>query len=198
MLRRLLWLPGILFINAVAAPLDSAAGVPDPAQSTVDVCLRVCPDGDLGFSVVVRDVNSLPVVGSFVALDPCTCPDLVLCPDEACPLTALTDSLGGASFSLPAGGGCATPIVEVRADGILLAAVRVVSPDQDGNKIVDAADDALLTGKLGGGDLSGDLDCDGAVTAGDLAELQLHLEHNCLGPVQNMSGSWGRMKAIYR
>jgi hypothetical protein len=193
---RLLWLTVIVASITWSGP--ARAGVPSPPQSSVDPCFVVCPNGDIAFHVVVRDVASLPIANAVVIIDLCSCvgPTFNICPGIACQVAALTDLNGAAVFHINAGGTCDSP-VNVYADGVLLAARRVASPDQNGDLIVDAADASILGGKIGTTDPSGDLDCDGSVTPNDMSVRALHAQHAC-GIVPTNAQSWGKVKAIYR
>jgi hypothetical protein len=192
----------------LAATTAPAAAVPDPAQSSVDPCLAVCPSGDISFEVVVRDPLGIPIPGSTVVIDACDCPDLRVCEfpgsrppgtNQECQLSVVTGALGKATFMIQAGGTCAAGSARILADGVQLATRGVASPDQDGNLLVDVADDAILAGKLGGPyDVTADLDCDAAMSPFDAAVLTAHLGHACDVPTPNRKRSWGELKTIYR
>jgi len=192
-----LLLPSVL-LGLLAWNQPASAGVPSPPQSFVDPCLIVCPNGDFSFHVVVRDVASIPVPNSVVVINFCPCvgPSFNLCPGISCQVSALTDASGAAVFQIKAGGTCLEPVT-ISADGVILAQRMIASPDQNGDLVVDAADAAILGGKIGGSDPSGDLDCDGSVTPNDMSVRALHSQHSCQ-VVPTDAQSWGRMKSIYR
>lgn len=193
------WLSMSIVFASLAWSAVAGAGVPSPPQSSVDPCLIVCPLGDIAFHVTVRDIANLPVGGSTVLIDFCSCVahGFDLCPGISCQVTAVTNPAGTATFHISAGGaGCASP-VNVFADGVLLAQRRIASPDQNGDLVVDAADAAILAGKFGTTDPTGDLDCDGSVTPGDQSARALHSQHSC-GVVPTKPQSWGSTKAFYR
>ncbi|MBI1797847.1 MAG: hypothetical protein HYR74_12450 [Candidatus Eisenbacteria bacterium] len=185
------------------------AGVPSVANSTVDPCLRVCPAGDMTFHVVVRDGTFNPVPGSSVAIDLCACPGVVLCPlngsenyivSSGCMVVQITNAAGVADYQIRAGGTCSGGPIPVYADGQLLATrTAVSSPDQNGDVIVNATDQAILAGKMSGPyDPTGDFNCSGSVEPGDANILASHLGHSCAVAVPTRPATWGRIKTIYR
>ncbi|HKQ56749.1 MAG TPA: hypothetical protein VJY35_02670 [Candidatus Eisenbacteria bacterium] len=196
-------LAALLLTTSVAS-----AAVPSPQNSTVESCLRVCPAGDIHIRIIVRDLANNPVAGSSVLLDFCSCPFIALCPLQggepyqivtSCQVSMLTDAAGVAEFPLRAGGVCIGSVV-VYADGVNLAQRGfVASPDQNGNMTVNASDQALLGLKIGGPyDPTGDLNCSGALEAGDQGVLAGHLGHSCAVVVPTLPKSWGTVKTIYR
>ena len=64
--------------------------------------------------------------------------------------------------------------------------------------IVDAIDVIILTAKVGGSDLTGDLDCDGVVDNNDLSIQDGSLGSACPTVNPTRETSWGRVKTIYR
>ncbi len=186
----------------------SASGVPSPFTSSVDPCLVLCPYGDLAFSVVVRDIANNPVVNSSVLLDCSSCPGLRLCPNQEvgttvssspCYIQRVTNLTGTVVFHLHAGGLCPGSLIGIFADGIQLARRALASPDQNGSLFVNGTDLAIVQAKIGGGfDATADLDCDGALSNGDLVEAQRHTGHACDLVVPNLPQSWGRVKIRYR
>jgi hypothetical protein len=183
------------------------AEVPKPWTSTVDAHLFVCPAGDSVFWVIVRDSYN-PVPGSTVTLDFAACPDfqpIVVGPADSysyspvldC-LSTWTDYFGVAHIDLRGFGPCGGTDVRVYADGVLFGTRRAVSPDQNGDLVVDATDMAAIQSKIGTSDLSGDMDGDGAVTAADLAAAQAHLGHMTFGPTRAKPARWGSIKLRYR
>jgi hypothetical protein len=201
--------PVVLALAALALATPSArAAVPSPQNSTVESCLRVCPAGDIHIRVVVRDLANNPIAGSSVLLDFCSCPFITLCPllggepyapSGPCGVVMLTDAAGVAEFPLRAGGVC-VGTVNVYADGVNLAQRgHVASPDQNGDLTVNGTDQALLNAKLGGPyDPTADLNCSGALEAGDQAVQAGHLGHSCAAVVPTLPKSWGTLKTIYR
>jgi hypothetical protein len=135
-------------------PATVAAAIPSPANCTVPRGLVTCPEGDVVFTVVVRDIAGFPVAGSTVELDFGACPGLPLC-DDCCPgvtmdwenrrASVVTGADGQASFALKSGGVCGGQHVLVRADGVVLAGVPEASPDQDGDLYVGTHDLDLIT-----------------------------------------------------
>jgi hypothetical protein len=111
---------------------------------------------------------------------------------------ASTNLLGVAELPIRLGGVCPDSLVAVYDEGVLLGRRSVVSPDQNGDEIVDAADLALLQAKLGLADPTGDFDGDGIVTAADVTLLQAHMGHACSAATPARPTSWGRLKLIYR
>ena len=190
-------LPLLIFSIAILWSAPSRADVPDPGHSAVDPCLVVCPQGDFAFQVIVRNIVGIPIPNSQVIVDLCGCTEVHPCPGEPCQITGLTDASGTVVFHIKAGGTCSTGAATVRADGVLLANRFVASTDQNGDLFVDASDVAIGVGKIGSGDYTGDLDCDGAVTSADVTIIREHGGHMC-GAVPTLPSSWGRVKAIYR
>jgi hypothetical protein len=142
-----------------------------------------------------------------VVLDFSRCPTFVHCSGIPAPLivndVARTiarhaDAQGVADFAIPMGGICPGTMVWVFADNVLLAMRSLASPDRDGNLSVDAADQAAVQALVGTSDPTADFNCDGAVTAADVAILSQHLGHVCAGPTPGRSRSWGEIKLIYR
>lgn len=185
-----------------------ASAVPSPTNSTVDPCVRVCPAGDMNFHVVVRDLNSSPIAGSTVVVDFTSCPGIMLCPligsepyllGPGSIVRMVTNAAGIADFPIRAGGTCAGP-AKVFADGVILASsLPVPSPDQNGDAVVNAADQAILAVKLGGAyDPTADINCNTTMGADDSAELDRHLGHSCGAVVPVSPRSWGRIKIFYR
>jgi len=189
--------PLALLALALAAPVSAA--VPSAANSTVPLCLQMCPLGDLNYTVVVRDIANNPVGGSTVVLDFSSCPAVHLCPPPNPTTTQVTNALGVATFAVRGGGGC-TGLVRVFADGILISpaagGVSVASPDQDGSLFVNGADQALLLTK-GSSDATADLNCDGTHDAADGNVITTHMGHFCDGVVPVAPSSWGQLKLHY-
>jgi hypothetical protein len=181
------------------------SAVPSPANSTHDPCFVVCPLGDITYHVTVRDLANNPVGSSNVVLDfsqcgfvHCTNPGPGIVADDAGHTMSTTANAAGvASFPLKMGGCC--PTVKIFADGVLLATVPMSSPDQDANLVVNGTDATILTGLTASPyTVCGDLNCDGAVDATDIAALTAHNGHDCSGVVPTRLRSWGTVKMIYR
>lgn len=199
----MLLLAGLGVFSAASA----RAGVPSPATSFVDPCLRVCPAGDMNFHVVVRDALSNPVAASNVMIDFSNCAGVAFCPTlpgdpytfvPPASILMTSNAAGIADFPIRAGGVCVGTI-NVYADGVLLASRNAVSsPDQNGDLTVNAVDSGILGGKLGGSDPTGDFNCSGVVEAGDTGILLVHGGHSCQAVVPVVPRSWGTLKVIYR
>jgi hypothetical protein len=185
------------------------AGIPSPANSTVPPCFIACPAGDLSYTVVVRDIGGWPVVNSAVLLAFDACQAFQVCADCCAGVTInpqnstairITDVNGAATFPLKLGGVCDGQRMIVRADGYLLSGgVRVASPDQDGDLLVDAEDALHLYALIGSQDAGADFDCDGTVTQADYDWMvNLHGGHSCSNVVSARAPSWGVLKLIYR
>jgi len=202
----------LLAVLGILLTASAHASPPSPANSFVDPCLRVCPGGDMNIHIVVRDLSNNPVPFSSMAISFCgpgpypLCPGVVLCPPgpadpytiNGCNVLAATNAAGILDLGIRAGGVCIDSI-PVFADGVLLAArIAIASPDQNGDLMVDAVDNGILTGKLGTSDPTGDLNCSGSVEIGDPNVLVAHAGHSCQGVVPNRPRSWGSMKVIYR
>ncbi len=202
--------PCLLALVLIAASANlCAAGVPDPANSQVDRCLVVCPAGEIVFHVTVRDFNDVPILNSHVAIDFSDCPNFILCPVSTTdpyvrgvgPVIAKsTDAQGHADFAIRAGGGCSGMAARIFADGVFLGQRNVASPDQDGNLMVQAADLALASSKVGSTDPTADFDCDGHVTQADVDFVVPHGGHKCppTDPTPTIRSTWGGLKIIYR
>lgn len=183
------------------------AGPPYPWWSTVDPRLILCPAGDIAFHVIARRFET-PVPGTMLvvdfcnatgwAFDPAAQPPEIFFPGPACLAAVYGDATGLASFALRAGGTTADSTVALSVDGMPFGQRFLSSPDQDGDLLVNAADEAILVSKLGSNDLSADFDADGVVTAADRTFLRAHLGHATEQPVSATAGSWGRLKIAYR
>lgn len=196
-----------LALLALTLPAVASGGVPSPSNSSVDPCLIACPAADFTFHVTVRDLANNPISNSSVALDFSQCPQVFACPYIGDGLTwdatnhvvrAMSNASGLATFTMHLIGICPNMQVRIFADGVFLGARTLASPDQDGNGIVDANDDAIESAKIGGSDLTGDLTCEGTVTAADLAVVQAHHHHICLFIDPARRPSWGALKIFYR
>lgn len=201
-------LPALALAMTVTA-LPAIAGLPEPYYSTVAPVLMVCPEGDAVFRVTLRDFanNALPGYTVTLAFAPCT--SFALCPDQpgmAPPyqidrvretLTRTTNAQSVAEFPIRAGGTCPDSLVTVYAEGVFFGRRSIVSPDQNGDRIVDAMDLAILQGKRGHADPTGDFDGDGIVTDADVTLMQAHMGHMCPLATPTKTTTWGRLKMLY-
>ncbi|HTM58258.1 MAG TPA: hypothetical protein VL123_07570 [Candidatus Udaeobacter sp.] len=191
---------------------SARAAVPSSANSTVPPCYAACPQGDLSYTVVIRDIAGFPIAGSHVVLEFANCPAVHRCPAAPAPYefvspTAygmITDVQGRAVFPLQIGGTCAGAM-SVSADGILMTdgtnhgLVSVSNTDQNGDLFVVAATDGPVLAAKGPADPTADLDCDGDHDAADAAVLTAHDGHVCPGFIDPvLPGTWGRLKVRYR
>jgi hypothetical protein len=197
---------------AIALAASAAAGVPSPANSTVPSVIAACPQGDLAYVVISRDVANVPRHGVTVVLDFSGCPAIHFCPPGPPPgytfvtptsIAVQTDMLGQALFDLQASGVC-TGSIRIFADAVLMTdgishpLVSLANTDQSGDGFVGADDAAILAAK-GAGDPTADLDGSGAHDAADDALLAAHMGHFCPGLIDPVhSRTWGQLKLIYR
>jgi hypothetical protein len=205
----------LLALCALAAAVSFAssalAGVPSPANSTIPACLATTPGGNILSTIIVRDFSSNPVANSLVVIDYSQCAGFAPCaqggigPGDGYILDPINKTIrmfsgpqGQAPFHLRAGGGCSSNGIRIYADGVLLGSVHAASADQNGDLSVDAADIAVVHAKIGTADLSGDLDCNGAVNATDEGIVTGYVGVNCLDPTDTVPRSWGSIKLIYR
>ncbi len=193
------------------AAIAQPTGVPSPANSTVPTVVATAPGGNFVTVVIVRDLANNPVINSTVVLDYNNCPGFTPCSQPgpsgdnyvvnpvAKTISMLSSGpLGQAPFYLRAGGGCSANGIRIFADGVLLAQVHAASVDQNGDLSVDGADIALVHGKIGTSDLSGDIDGNFVVDANDESLVTSHAGNNCLDPTDVRRPTWGRLKTIYR
>ena len=204
------WLLAALTLATTVRALPAAAGLPDPYYSTVDRVLVVCPEGDAVFRVTLRDAANNVEPGYTVMLAFGACPSFALCPglpgsptpyqiDRANQtITRTTNLQSVAEFPIRMGGTCPDSLVTIYAEGINFGRRSLVSPDQNGDGVVDGADLGLLRAKVGTTDLTGDFDGDRIVTAADVAMLQAHLGHSCNAATPAVRNTWGRLKLLYR
>lgn len=205
-LRFTFWLSTVLLGIASFAQ----AGVPSPGNSTLPGCIHASPDASLPTVFLVRDLANNPINHALVVLNFYDCPAFEPCPQPGNPpddyfydiptrtIRMFTDGFGQAVFYLRAGGGCQVYPIAVYADGVFLGYRRAASTDQNGDHFVNAADVAILQSKVGGSDLTGDLDCDGVVNSYDLSIQDGSLGSECLTLTPSRPSSWGRVKTIYR
>lgn len=177
----------LVLLGGVGWSAPAPADFPWPSYSDVDPCIVVCPAGDSLFRVIARH-PFYPWPNGDTQLPFCDCPGVTLAPLRGheqytilngCIAHLFTDVNGVADFRVRAGGVCSGATINVYCDGIVLATRTVVaSPDQNGDLVVDEADESILLGKLGTSDLTADFDCDRLVTAADLAIAHQHLGHS--------------------
>lgn len=191
------------------AAVNAWAAHPYPPACTVDPCVRLCPNGDMALHVVVRDATSQPIPFAQIVVEFTQCPGIFLCPlngSEPYSISPpssvdMTVNLSGAAdIPIRAGGICSGGLVSVYANGQLIAQrPGVASPDQNGDAVVNAADQAIMAAKIAGSyDPTADLDCDGTLGAVDAGIQNAHLGHSCSAAVPVMPRSWGSIKTIYR
>jgi hypothetical protein len=165
------------------------AGPPYPEPiSILDPFVVVCPAGDSVFHVQAMGFTG-PYPNGVIEVNLCSCPSVHLAPlrpadlytiVDGCRLQIQSDAQGVADFRIRAGGVFSDPDAGIRvtSNGGYLGGRRlVISPDQDGNLIVDEQDLAIIKSKIGTTDLTADLDEDGAVTANDVEVAGTHLGH---------------------
>jgi hypothetical protein len=172
--------------------------------------LFLCPAGDSVFVVIPRHLSMQPWAEGDVWVDLCDCPAVRLSRTGAvgyavdaagCVATAPPPADAIYRFPVAGGGLCPGAWARTYADGVVLLANRtvVVSPDQNGDLLVDSTDVAIVRSKLGTPDPGADLDGDGAVTQSDVHLVIGHLGHaspDRLVPV--LPATWGRLKLLYR
>ena len=188
---------GFALLAMHAPPVLS--GVPDPTTSDCDTCVVISPEGSFVFHIVLRDDANAPVPGATVVVDFNGAVGINLCdasdPDQDGRVSGVTDA-GGVLDLFIRGGGSATGTAVVSSQAQTLCFAHVRSTDLDGDGVVTALDETAHQA-LAVDALAGDYDCNGVTDAADLATLQSQLNENCL-TVQNLPGTWGRLKAIYR
>ena len=164
-MNRLLVL-SLLAVSAFAAP-PALAAVPNPPNCTLDRIIigswngNSAPSANVqcgapfpGFEVVVRDINNIPIAGALVTLRfgassarPHAVQNVgtsVNCPGVA--ISRRTDAAGYVRFDARVAGYDLGNHVFVDADGVLLGAVPVISPDYDGNGAMTLADFVTFSG----------------------------------------------------
>ena len=196
-----------MLVSAAALPAVAWAGPAFPWWSTVDPRLVLCPAGDVAFHVIPRRLDT-PVPGAVLnvvfcdasgwAFDAARQPPEILFAGPACGPFVIADASGLATFALKAGGCTSDSTVALYVDGIGFGRRFLSSPDQNGDLVVNAADEAILVSKLGAADLSADFDADGTVTEADRAFLRSHLGHAAELPTAATAATWGRLKIRYR
>ena len=206
----------ILILAALAAVgREARAGaVAVPEYSTVDSVLVACPAGDLVFHAIARIGPTILALRTWtIWVDITDCPELKL-GTLAGPylsrvqvngrdyLEQMCSPSGYAEFRIPGGGiaaGRTLPVIETNHGVVLATRHTLLSPDQDGNLVVDGRDVARVRSKLGTADPTADFNLDGMVTQADLDSVQAHLGHfDPAVPTPAAAASWGRLKSLYR
>jgi len=203
-----------LFICLSTASLARAGADCVAAYSSVDPALVLCPAGDMDFTAIARIAPGVLAFRVFyIHLDITDAQGLRLSSEQPNPDCSLTSWSGreivlqgcfqpGTAVFRLSGGGCGTGVsipVGNSHDAVILGTpVTFLSPDQDGNLVVDGADMALIEAKLGSHDPTADFDFDGTVTEADLGLAQAHYGHlaSGSGPVAARRGTWGRIKSL--
>lgn len=204
---RLVLLGAIVTCALVFSPRPAVAGFPITSESYVDPCIVVCPAGDSIFTVFARRGGTWS--GDPVWIDFCSCPGLHLAPLSGGEPYAIYDNCnvvrsnleynGLAEFPLKAGGVCSGANITISLFvPTNFVRTSVASPDQDGDLFVDAADLAIIEGKLGTSDPTADLNCDGLVNSTDMAIATAHLGHHSEVVTPTSRATWGRLKMTYR
>jgi len=196
----------------LASPSLAQVRIPDPSTSTVPPCLTICPSGDRAFSVVVRETNNVGIPFATVTIDLSTCVGAVIALCDDCAqaanydpvtrrITRTTNVVGVATFQLCGSIYCPSGVVNwarVSANGVLLRISSFVTTDLDGDRDVDSQDVAIVTAAQGGSLPPADEDCSGTIDGADVAFVQAHVGHVCVGPVPARPVTWGAVKSIYR
>ena len=210
----LLLLAGLLMSGPAAGQ-----NIPDPATSTIPRRLVVCPEGDLSAEFVMRDFTRNPVDGCVVVMEFNLCPAFVHCahplPDGVTNLivddsqrriTGTTGPDGRLVFRVKMTGSCTDALgnpfyIRTYGNGVPMGGPLLLSPDQNGDLVVDAADETIMNAKMGIAPKdvgTADLNGDGIVDAGDIAILQAHLTHLCDDSTPVRRSRWGQLKLLYR
>ena len=173
----------------------SRPGEPSPARRRGQgTCIQSWPHPDPG-------VPAFRVLQ--IELDSSQCPGLRLIAvqaDASCHVRqysgtwyAIEDcSLGDATFRLQGGGaatGVSIPVHNSHETVVLATRTTFLSPDQNGDLVVDARDLQIARAKLGTSDPTADFDV-----------VQAHMGHRATNvqPVATRAGSWGRIKSLFR
>jgi hypothetical protein len=207
-MRRSRFLLAAALAAALTLPASAQAGPAFPWWSTIDPRLVLCPAGDVAFHVIPRRLVT-PVAGAMLSVVFCDASgwvfdaarqpaEILFFPGSPCAPYVYADASGLATLALKAGGTTTDSTVALYVDGVPFGRRFLSSPDQNGDLVVNAADEAILVSKLGTADLSADFDADGVVTEADRAFLRSHLGHAAELPTAAASETWGRLKIRYR
>lgn len=201
-------LAALVAATTLLAPASAPAGVPLPQWSTIDPVLVFCPAGDIAFHVIPRRFTT-PEAGAILYVELCNAGGWNLLETDQpagiffsggnrCLPGVVSDATGLATMALKAGGTTAPDAVTLYVDGVTFGTRTLASPDQNGDLVVNAADEAILMAKIGSTDPTGDFDADGAVTESDRTILRAHLGHAAELPVPVAHSTWGRIKSLAR
>jgi hypothetical protein len=116
-------------------------------------------------------------------------------------VTAVTDATGYAELyvrgSVDARGGpdCCSVNMTIVGSGYTMwtGTLDWLSPDMNGDGIVDALDVGILLGDFGTSACRSDFNCDGVVGEADLDILEAHYRHSCTGQLIR----WRRRRVAY-
>ena len=192
----------LVLLLAFASPSTAMAGIPLAWQCRFDTTLVLCPAGDVVFHGYVARFGPYPNADVH--------PDFAAAPAVRV-LPALDGSylqMGGRTFAISngqglvamslRGGGVQPQEIVVFAGGAPICRRPVASFDQDGDLVVSAADEAIVSARLGSADRAADYDGDLVVTEADLAALRRHRGHAAESPTLVSSTTWGRVKSLWR
>lgn len=212
MIKPLLLPIGLLLCAGVAL-----ADVPDPHSSTAPQRVVFCPQGDLSIEVIVRNFAGHTMAGSSVVLafDQCFTRCTQELPegfgfDDANKKIYGTSNIDGRCvFAIKMGGTCAAadgnPVtLTIYADGLQLttAPAYFMSPDQNGDLVVDSTDEAMLAARIQAQGFPNtalaDLNGDGVLDTADHDVLVQHLGHACDDATGTRRSTWGELKLRYR
>ncbi len=197
----------ILLAAGLAWAAPARAGVPAASTSFVPARLFLCPAGDSVFTVLPRHHDMVPWGEGDVWVSVCGCPavHLVALGDDTvdsagCVATLAAVPSGVYLFPMAGGGACPGAWASTWAGGVLLAShTVVVSPDRDGNGVVDETDVAAESALVGSAEPDADLDGDGTITRSDVDLVRAHLGHAEAGrSVPARVPTWGALKLLYR
>ena len=194
----------------------SARAQYDPALFTVcpeQECYFACPSGDASFCFcILYDGEPLmaPTSDVFMTIE-CSLGCIYLCPAEC--LDKCSYLVTPNCYSEPGcgreycwffriGGCCEEAYITLHMKNdptpFFESWESIITPDFDCNGIVNAADDAYITARMGTNDLCADLNCDGIVNAVDYGIFSAHMGHSCENWIGTEDASWGEIKTIYR
>ncbi len=187
-------------LTTAASAQGRPPGIPDPDMdySRVDWVnlgcdgkVFVCPAGDgTGISISVRDANDDPIEGAQVVpffggtCEGCMCDPISVFTG---PDGTVTMSIYGGLNASPAPDCCAiTTAMTVGGQEIPWLGTELpsdtrefISPDLNGDCVVDELDEAILNSDFGTSACRSDFDCDGLVELDDLMTYSIHFGHEC-------------------